>query len=119
MGWRYQPVVRLTKVGSVEDLCVSMCEVYLNDDDTLHSWTACLAVHPMGNNLSELIRDITTMWMDAMCWTPVMAEDMKPGMSFHRAVDQQTRNELADFIDGGGAFLKSRAKNTDQTKEQG
>lgn len=105
MGFRYQPIIRRTNANGLQDECVSLAEVYLEDDDTLRSWTECLQVAPVGNDIEDLFGEIANMWISAMCWVPVLEDDLKVGMSFERAVDQKTRNELADFLDRGGNFL--------------
>ena len=81
----------------------------LKRQHALVAWTEDLACAPLGGDVTELCRDIAAMWMDAMCWEPVLAESLEVGMSFVRTVDQKTRNELAEFIDRGGSLLKQQA----------
>jgi len=108
MGWRYQPVIRVAKIGDEIDVCVSLVEIYLDDDDALVNWTEEPAIAPVGNDVEDLCREISHMWISALCWKPVPFEVLKVGMTFERTVEQSVRNELADYIDRGGNLLLSQ-----------
>ncbi len=100
-------MIRVSQIGEEADVCISMCEVYLDDQDRLVNWTEELAVAPVGNDVEDLCLSMARMWVDAMCWVPVPSDSLAVGMEFSRAVDQATRNDLAEFIERGGSLLKS------------
>ena len=109
MGWRYQPIVKWTKIHEQIDIAISLCEVHLDDEDKLTSWTECLACAPIGSDVEELCRDLAHMWISALCWKPVNATSLRVGMTFERSVEQSVRDELAEFIERGGSLLRQQA----------
>ena len=108
MTWRYQPVVHIETLGCIQSACVTLIEVHLNEDESLNSWADEFAASAIGDDPDGLCDDLVHMLLDAMCWQPVLAAELKPGLKFRRTVDQETREKLADFIDGGGEFLRTR-----------
>ena len=106
MVLRYDQVIQMSRLNGVDDECISLVEVFLDESDRLDSWTECLQCAPIGNDVDDMVREISHMWIAALCWKPVLASDMRVGMTFESVVDQKKRNDLADFLDRGGDFLR-------------
>ncbi len=100
--WRYQPVWGEDPGGR----WFGLCEVSFDKDDNLTGWTESPFCHPQGETMEELSRDLTQMIMDKYRWKPVKFDDLKPGMRFERAIDQETMNDIADLVDQTNDSLK-------------
>lgn len=94
-GWRYQPVY----VEEGDEFIVSLCEVYFDNDGKLSAWTEDAEMSPSGSSIDELSRDLVHMLSDAYKWRPVRFSDLRPGMTFERAIPQDEAERLADFIE--------------------
>ena len=77
--WRYQPVDYQDISG---DTVFGLCEVYLDGDGRLESWTENKHIEPLGESLSELTGDLTRMLFDAGRWRPVAYSDLCAGYQF-------------------------------------
>ena len=83
MTWRYQAVYIENHNGNKE---YSICEVYLDDDGKLDSWTESHRIHPFGSEtLNELINDLQRMMDDANRWKPVPTNKLQVGMTFEQS----------------------------------
>jgi len=86
MTWRYQAVWHEHDDGRADenDRAYSLCEVYLNEDGRLDSWTMNPAIAPGSDTWEELQRDIGRMNEACQNWEPVAFESLRPGMTFKR-----------------------------------
>jgi hypothetical protein len=89
MIWHYLPVYDEFHSGSEHDEQVereySLCEVYLDENGALSSWTASREMSPGGATLEELRSDLEKMLNDINRWQPVEFRELSPGMKFRRA----------------------------------
>lgn len=103
MPWRYQPVTLSDPDGTIS---FGMITVHFEgDSDLLSNWSEPFSA-PGGESLENMIGEMASMWMSAMCWKAVPMDALAVGMEFERSVDQQTRNDLAEFLERGGSFLR-------------
>ncbi|MCL2591969.1 MAG: hypothetical protein FWD82_01265 [Defluviitaleaceae bacterium] len=85
-GWRYQAVYTSNNSDNNETSKeYSLCEVYLDKDGKLESWTESRFMSPMGYTVDELMGDLQIMLDDAAKWKPVEFESMQVGMCFQRS----------------------------------
>ena len=86
MTWRYQAVWHEHDDGRADekDRAYSLCEVYLNEDGRLDSWTMNPAIAPGSDTWEGLQRDIGRMYEDCWNWEPVAVADLHAGMTFKR-----------------------------------
>jgi hypothetical protein len=87
--WRYQ-TVRVRYPEYPDDPELVIIEVYLDRaDDALCAWSAePVGKHPSGDTVDELIEELTRMLRDAREWTPVDFDDLRVGMRFERAANE-------------------------------
>ena len=78
--WRYQPVFQENAGGKA----VSLCEIIVNEDGSLKTWTVDPAMAPMGETLEELTNDLARMLADAYKWRPVKFDSLHAGMTFQK-----------------------------------
>ncbi|MBI1650124.1 hypothetical protein [Hyphomicrobium sulfonivorans] len=76
MSWHYLPV------WVDHEHCVefTLCEVYLDSEGRLKSWTEKPAMTPQGDDLDDLRAMLEQMLQDANRWEPVRHADLKVGM---------------------------------------
>ena len=84
-SWRYQAVYIEYGDGRAIDKEYSICEVYLDKDDKLRTWTENCHISAGGYNLAGLIGSLQLMMNDVHYWKPVPFNSLKPGMVFERA----------------------------------
>jgi hypothetical protein len=82
--WHYQPVyVESTHEGETVRV-YSLCEVYLDSDGRLESWTDS-QIDPIGNDtVTDLQGTLAFMLADTHRWAPVAHNALKRGMCFER-----------------------------------
>lgn len=81
MSWRYQPVW----VDDGDQRIFSLCEVFLDADGKLRSWSEAQEIAPMGASVIEdLIESLKLMLADAGKWEPVEFAELAVGMTFKR-----------------------------------
>lgn len=78
MSWHYLPVYS----GKGLDKAFSLCEVYLDKNQRLKSWTAKSAIAPIGNDVGDLAGALNLMAKDVKRWKPVKFDTLKVGMKF-------------------------------------
>lgn len=83
MSWRYQPV--FVKHKSTGRISYSLCEVYLEKDGKLKSWTADPVIAPHGIDQHDLQGSLALMISDAFKWKAVDHRKLRVGMTFKRA----------------------------------
>lgn len=74
--WHYLPIF-VERDGSIE---YSVCEVYLNDDGCVASWTEGSSIAASGESAEELRADLGHMLNDVSRWEPVRFSDLAGGM---------------------------------------
>lgn len=74
--WHYLPVV-VERGGRIE---YSICEVYLDADWCVASWTARSSIAASGETSDELRADLAHMLNDVTRWEPVRFSDLAVGM---------------------------------------
>ena len=78
-GWRYQAVYN----GDDDELrTFSICEVYLDKNGKLETWTENSSIAPSGWTLEELTGDLRLMLNDISRWKPVLFDSLQIGMIF-------------------------------------
>ncbi len=80
MTWRYQVV--WTEEGG--ERIYSVCEVYLDEDGRLDSWTTDPVMRPIGEDRDDLEWTLVAMLADTGEWAPVNFASLKVGMVFER-----------------------------------
>lgn len=105
-AWRYQPVWK----DFGEQRVYSLCEVYIDADGKLESWTDDPAMIPQGEEPDELRMDLTHMLMDSMRWVPVAVDTLTVGMTFQRAITREQCNEIADALDAFNEMARTAMK---------
>jgi hypothetical protein len=78
--WHYLPVI----TGDGDETSFSLCEVYLNDDNTLSAWSTDSAMTPYGADVDDLVGTLILMLYAAHKWEPVRHSNLKVGMIFKR-----------------------------------
>lgn len=76
MTWHYLSVFS-EQEGERE---YSFCEVYLDDDGLVDTWTESRAIAPSGATPTELRDDLEHMLSDLRRWEPVEFSALKRGM---------------------------------------
>lgn len=120
MNWRYQAVWRTEASG---DRYYTICEIYLDKFGALTSWTESAEYTPLGNDLGDLLGELTRMYVDAACWEPVAFDSLRIGMIFERAIKEQ-RAGISDLFAAFAELSKPQtglvsdrtAPNTDESK---
>jgi len=84
-GWRYQAVYSKNQnsLGGTYN-AYTICEIYLDVNGKLKSWTENNAIPPSGETIEELIDDINLILEDVSKWKPVPFESLKVGMTFEQ-----------------------------------
>lgn len=96
MPWRYQPVW----TDHRGERMYSLVEVHFEKgSDALVRWTANCAMTPYGDDQQELCGCLAMMLADAYKWKAVPFLEMRPGMTFERAISQDKADQIADMID--------------------
>ena len=91
--WHYLPVF-VERDGGIE---YSICEVYLDDDGCVASWTECSSIAASGETADELRADLSHMLNDVARWEPVRFSDLavglrlQPGESHSSSLDSHSR----------------------------
>ena len=83
MTWRYQVV--WTEEGG--ERIYSVCEVYLDEDGRLDSWTTDPVMRPIGEDRDDLEWTLVAMLADTGEWAPVNFASLKVGMVFERCLE--------------------------------
>lgn len=99
MSWRYQLVYR----DSLRERCYSLCEVYLDDQGTLRTWTESCEMHAQGETPAEFRSDLFRMYIDSWRWKAVAFDALIVGMIFDRAATREECDSLAVLLDRAGA----------------
>ena len=89
-SWRYQAVY--TERTNVDEEVIkeyTICEVYLNSDDKLETWTESHKMNPFGESIDELLGDLKLMIKDVRRWKPVEFKSLKTGMLFEECGSQE------------------------------
>ena|SRR3990167_10757470 len=105
MPWRYQPVIVTESDG---DESCGICELYFDDSGDLTRWTANPFIYPAGETIQGLTSDLIRMLMDAYSWVPVRFAELRPGMTFERALSQEQREGIARMVETVGLAAKPR-----------
>lgn len=91
--WHYLPVF----VERDESTEYSICEVYLDEDGCVVSWTESSSIAPSGETADELRADLMHMLNDVARWEPVRFSDLavglrlQPGESHSSSLDSHSR----------------------------
>jgi len=97
MTWHYQPVY----VESDGERAYSLCEVYLDDDGLLDSWTASRNIAAHGTDSADaLLADLERMIHDVRRWEPVEFDTLTVGMRFEPLVGRPDAKTLPDDLLG-------------------
>lgn len=84
-GWRYQAVYAENNNEMGGTYCgYTICEVYLDKDGSLETWTEKSSIAPSGETVDELTNDLQLMLNDIAEWKPVPFESLYIGMVFER-----------------------------------
>ena len=84
-SWRYQSVYIERDAGNDEKaLEFSICEIYLDKDGKLETWTENSKMSPFGDTVEELLGDLQFMIDDVRKWKAVPFDSMQVGMSFEK-----------------------------------
>lgn len=90
-SWRYQAVF-VEEDPTAKDvdmnLSFSVCEIYLDEDNRLKTWTERRDIPPRGYAFEELVGDIRLMLNDVLMFKPVPFDSLYVGMTFE-ANDKQ------------------------------
>lgn len=81
MMWRYQSVYEETDEGVKS---YTICEVYLDEDGKLKTWTESKSMHPYGDSIEELEKDLKMMIADVQKWKPIALNKLEIGMVFEK-----------------------------------
>lgn len=79
--WHYLPVF-VERDGGIE---YSICEVYLDDDGCVASWTESSSIAASGETADELRADLSHMLNDVARWEPVRFSDLAVGLRLRPA----------------------------------
>ncbi len=77
--WHYLPVLT-EREGSVE---YTLCEVYLDDEGCVESWTMNHSIAASGETPNQLRADLEFMLNDLARWKPVRFAELTVGMRIH------------------------------------
>jgi len=92
-AWHYLAVF----VERDESTEYSVCEVYLDDDGCIESWTESSSIAASGEGVDELRADLSHMLNDVARWEPVRFSDLEvglrlqPGESHSSSLDSHSR----------------------------
>lgn len=93
--WRYQPIWWRDSGGRTYGLC----EMHLDLQDRLVSWSAEPFTWPQGDDMEQLSNDIVRMLVDTYRWEPVAYADLRAGMTFTRRIDERQSEALARMVE--------------------
>jgi len=84
-AWRYQAVyVERDNGDNKKTKEFSICEIYLDTNGHLETWTESHKMTPYGESLDELLSDLEMMMEDVRNWKPVQFDALEVGMGFER-----------------------------------
>ena len=96
MSWHYLPVY----VEANGERAYSLCEVYLDDDGLLDSWTASREIAAHGTDPSKLAADLELMARDVRRWEPVAFDALSVGMRFEPVGVAADRKAIPEAVLG-------------------
>lgn len=79
-SWHYLPVY----IEDGEQRAYTICEVYLDNEGCVTTWTATRTIAARGASPIELKADLEQMLNDVDRWEPVAFHSLQPGMTLTR-----------------------------------
>lgn len=94
-AWRYQPVWR----DGPDVRVYSICEIHLDENDRLESWTETAEVWPGGESKHALLLDLMRMYIHCARWEAIPFNALRVGMLFDKLISREEAEAMAEMFD--------------------